>query len=255
MTEVYRKRGRVARWENGWVVRVVEHGEAIEDGAMFTCRPLPHEREDIDATNVERVAAALTMKSIERLIITEGIADHEFADRRWTETTQRIHCALVKDRIRALIDLATFDVDAITYIAEVLARTGDEREAPKHLRLAANVSAALLPSMNVAKSQVAEGIDGKGQPIVETIGANWYRPSYRVRPMRMPMNVRAHATQTQIDRDLPVAVAVLEPPYVLIDDHGAAYPAKLNVTRIEAVDDRITFYPYAAGSFGAEMMF
>ncbi|MEA2489828.1 MAG: hypothetical protein QOH21_1620, partial [Acidobacteriota bacterium] len=32
---MYRKRGRVVRWENGTVVRAIESGLAIEDGEVF----------------------------------------------------------------------------------------------------------------------------------------------------------------------------------------------------------------------------
>lgn len=252
MTEVYRKRGRVVRWENGWLVRVVEHGEAIDDGVTFRCHPLPHKPEEPAGT-----IAAPVLKA-ERIIVTEGFAEHEFGDVRWSEHTRRVHVALVHDRLRALVDLASFDFDEVQRIAGALARAGAERDAPKHLRLAPNVSAALLPHLGniVQLTQVAGGVDGKGQPIVETIGTNWYRPSYRVRPVRVPMNIRATPNVTSIDDDLPRAIAILgASTYVLIEDGPTTYPAKLNVARIDAVADEIVFYPYAAGSFGAEMMF
>ena len=36
---IYRKRGSVARWENGALVRVSESGVAFERGELFECHP------------------------------------------------------------------------------------------------------------------------------------------------------------------------------------------------------------------------
>jgi hypothetical protein len=41
---------------------------------------------------------------------------------------------------------------------------------------------------------------------------------------------------------------------VLIDDGERVWPATVPVTRIQAVGAPMDFYPYGAGSFGAEMM-
>jgi hypothetical protein len=108
------------------------------------------------------------------------------------------------------------------------------------------------------------GIDGKGQHIAEWDAAvrpwpNWYRPSYRTRPVRGPLNVRAVCDVSQVDAELPVAVAVLAPVSglvlnVLIADRGEVYPAAVRITRIDAVGQPERWYPYGAGSFGAEMM-
>ena len=56
------------------------------------------------------------------------------------------------------------------------------------------------------------------------------------------------------------AIALLEPAQgrtlrVLIEDERAAYPSTITVAGIEAVAGERIWYPYAAGSFGAEMMF
>jgi hypothetical protein len=143
-----------------------------------------------------------------------------------------------------------------------------EREAPARLRLAPNVTAALLPSLvglappNVRLVQTAGGVDGYGHPILETVGdpwPNWYRPSYRVRPVRMPLNLRLECAVTAIDRDRPVAVALLAPVgglvlRVLVVDGERVYPATVRITRIDAVAAEREWYPYAGGSFGAELM-
>jgi hypothetical protein len=286
MKEIYRKWGRVTRYENGWLVRVEEAGVAIEEGESFTCEPSKDDEREKDGQremlnvecsmlNVEAMLAAASLNStfniqhstlniapplrIERLIITSGTAAHEFADRRWTDTTQRIHLSIAYAGRRVLIDAADFD--DVAAIADTFARSQTtEREAPKHLRLAPNVSAALLPAIGhlVELRQTPGGIDGKGNPIAEG-EANWYRPSYRVRPMRVPMDIRAIHKYNDIDASLPRAVALLAPVTgpllrVLIEDGDAAYPATIRVEHILAVGEERKWYPYGAGSFGAEMM-
>jgi len=63
---------------------------------------------------------------------------------------------------------------------------------------------------------------------------------------------------TEIESDRPVAVALLAPVSsvlrVLIDDGKRAYPSTVRIARIDAVSNERTWYPYGAGSFGAEMM-
>jgi hypothetical protein len=156
----------------------------------------------------------------------------------------------------------------VATIAEALTRLDEEeRDAPPRLRLAPNVTAALIPSLiglappNVRLIQTAGGIDGRGNAIEEATAnwPNWYRPSYRVRPVRMPLNVRIECDVTEIEDARPIAVALLAPVRglsfrVLIDDGRTAYPATVRVTRIDAVANARTWYPYGGGSFGAEMM-
>ncbi|HEV7766356.1 MAG TPA: hypothetical protein VGQ76_15230 [Thermoanaerobaculia bacterium] len=272
---IYRKRGSVARWENGTLVRVSESGVALERGELFECHPetigdVPHVDESrvLEAARVVQEAAGDV--AIERLILIDGIALHEYRDEgfsSWTEHTQRMHLSLTRGHTRALLDLASFDPAEVSRIAAILARAEDrEREAPPRLRLAPNVTAALLPSLvgiappNVRLVQTAGGVDGYGAPIIEATGPwpNAYRPSYRMRPIRMPLNLRIECDVTEIERDRPVAVALLAPAStvlrVLIDDGERAYPSTVRVTRIDAVSAPTTWYPYAGGSFGAEMM-
>jgi hypothetical protein len=205
--------------------------------------------------------------SVERWIAVEGIAEHEYGDRTWSERTQRLHVALTHKRERALIDQATFDTTHIERIAAALARCEEEREAPPRLRLAENVTAALLPLLldlappNVRVIQTAGGVDGRGEDIVEATKEwpNWYRPSYRIRPLKAPLNLRLECDVTEIDPSRPIAIALLAPVTgltlrLLVEDGGRAYPATVRVTRIDAVANERTWYPYGAGSFGAEMM-
>ena len=271
MKEVYRKRGTSVRWENGTLVRVTESGVAIEEGDLFTCEPerrLSAGRSaDILSARASSIQSLINPPlNIERLVISHGIADHDFNGRTWREETQRLHLSIVRNDIRALVD----SFDDIAPVAEALARCGEERDAPPRLRLAPCVSAALIPSLiglappNLELWQTAGGIDGKGNPIEEVRienepWPNWYRPSYRIRPVRVPHNLRIECDVTEIDRDRPIAVALLAPiegltMRVLIDDGEHAWPATVRVTRIDAVAEHAVWYPYGGGSFGAEMM-
>ena len=274
MAERYTKRGRSVRFENGVLLRASEAGEAIEEGVLFTCRPfdatpLP----EIDATGVEHTADAIRAAAgdaIERLIIAEGVADHQFGEVRWSERHRRIHADLVRGALRASVDILSFDVEHVLTIARALAAVGPERRAPSRVRLAPHVAAALIPLLigvappNVTLVQKAGGRDGKGQQIEERViesppWPNWYRPSYRVRPLRQPLNLSVRCDVTDIDEELPRAVALLAPCdrvtlHVLVEDRGRVYPAKIRIARIHAVARETTFYPYGAGSFGAEMV-
>jgi len=269
MPEIYRKFGRTVRYEHGVFVRVEESGEAIEDGETFSVgptlsRPGPAGEPVLRSDEVRATVDALRGFDFERLVVTEGVATHEFGDRRWTEHTRRIHASIAHPPHRAIIDLGDFDVSGIATIADAMRRCGAERDAPQRIRLAPNVSAALLPSLagvappNVRVTQTAQGVDGKGEPIVDG-GTGWYRPSYRARPVRLPFHLRAECDVTAIDDDLPRAVALLAPVdglvlHVLCIDGDDVFPATVRVTRIDAVGPPVRWYPYGAGSFGSEMM-
>ena len=271
---IYRKRGAVVRYESGVIVRIREAGEAIEEGETFRCAPIAAEPLPMpDAADVERTAGAIRDlgANIERLIVSEGIAEHEYGDKRWRDTSRRIHLSMVKGRMRAIVDLASFDLEAIAHVANTLARS-DEREldAPPRLVLEPAVSASVSPFLigaappNVELWQTGGGTDGCGNVIEERRidsppWPNWYRPSYRVRPVRMPLDLRARCAVTAIERDRPRAVALLAPPSgltlrVLVEDGARAYPSTVRIARIDAVADDAVWYPYGGGSFGAEMM-
>jgi hypothetical protein len=278
MAEVYQKIGRVVRYESGRIVRVSESGEAVEDGAVFTCKPsgaridLP----EIDADAVRLAAMevdAVAGKglSVERCVLTEGVARHVFGAAQWTDKTRRVHVSLAAGRLRALIDRGDFDLSGLGTVARALANARDERAAPQRLRIAASMGAALIPSLigtappNITLMQSAGGVDGKGLAIEEiTLSLppwpNWFRPSYRVRPAKWPLNVAAAPTLPSAENEaLPEAIALLAPVdgltlRVLIVDGKDSYPSTVRVTRIESVGPRQQWYPYGAGSFGAEMV-
>jgi hypothetical protein len=273
MTEVYRKWGRVVRYENGVTISASEAGEAFEKDGVFQARPagnasvspaVLHERAGRPGS--QEFIEAASRATIERLIITAGTAIHETNGRKWTEESRRVHLGLINTPLRALIDLASFDVTIVGTIAEALARAGGERDAPKRIRLAANVSAAILPSLigELAMEQTGGGFDGRGQRIetravTHDAPPNWYRPGYAIRPVRAWLNIRA-LPFGRIDRDAPLAIAMLEPVHgtnvrVLCVDGDDVFPTTIDASHIAAVSDaEAVWYPYAAGSFGVEMM-
>jgi len=88
---------------------------------------------------------------------------------------------------------------------------------------------------------------------------NWYRPSYRTRPVRMPLHLRAVAASDDIDSSAPEAVALLAPVagnvlHVLCVDGDVVFPTTIAVERVLAARPADRWYPYAGGSFGAEML-
>lgn len=275
MIEVYRKRGRVTRYEHGYVIRSVEAGEAVDDGFVFRAYPgaspldpLPASRSEGDEVvrRIESLVAAPLV--IERLIVSEGLAEHECGEIRWTEETKRVHVAIAHGELRVIVDLADFDLQDVRRAIDALARVTDERDAPARVRLAPNVAAALLPSLigtNVVELwQSAAEHDGKGLPVIEqrltsAPWPNWYRPSYRTRPVRMPLHLRAVAPSDNIDRSAPEAVALLAPVAgnvlrVLCVDGNVVFRATIAVERVLAVRPVDRWYPYGGGSFGAEML-
>lgn len=248
---IYRKHGATARWENGTLVRVTECGVAFEEDGVYTCRPEGTTNLAIDPSRVLATVREIEAidANVERLIVSEGIAEHTFEGRTWREQSERVHLSLVRNHTRALLDLGSFDLHDVRVVADAMTRLTGEREAPPRLRFAPNVTAALLPSLiGVAPPNV-----------VLDYTVDWFRPSYRVRPVKAPVNLTLRCDVTTIERDRPVAVAILEPVHglvlrVLIDDGKDAWPATVRVARIDAVGTGAIWYPYGAGSFGAEMM-
>lgn len=255
---IYRKQGSVARWENGTLIRVTESGAAREDGDFFESFPEPVR--DFTPPNIEAPNPAIAF-TYERLILIDGYAEHEYGDRRWSERTRRLHASITYGRLRALVDQAHFDLTHLERVAHALQRAEQaERAAPQSIVLAPSVAAAVLPFLP-GTTQTAGGVDGYGNDIVEATGEwpNFYRPSYRARPVRMPHNLRLDHEVTDIDPGLPRAIALLAPAdglsiKVLTVDGNRVYPTTVHVTNIRAAGREREWYPYGAGSFGAELM-
>jgi len=245
----YRKWGRVVRWENGVVVRVEEAGEAIE-GEVFEARPIETRVEHPDVS----LPAIPTLQNVERLIASEGVAVHECDGVRWTEHTRRLHVALARAPLRATVDLAEFDFDLIRRIdlRDVEPRRFDR------VRLAPHVFASFLPSLigAIAIEQMPAPHDGRGRPVercrIEGDPPNVFRPSYRIPPVAAWLNLRAIPFGA-IDRDAPEAIARLDDGLLVVDG-ARTFRMQLDRIDIRAVGESERWYPYAAGSFGAEAM-
>jgi hypothetical protein len=263
---IYTKRGRSIRWENGVMISITEGGWAREHATQFECAPLDEPSGTL-FSRIEPPAIPDLPRDVrvERAVISWGVAEHRFDERQWTSETRQLHYALTRGRLRVLID-ATWDRAAeIGVIAEALRVSEEgERAAPARLRVAPSVTAALLPVLrglappNVRLRQTGGAIDAYGE-VVQEDGVHFYRPSYRVRPVRAAFDLRLECEVTEIEEDRPVAVALLEPVRgpqlaVLVRDGERVYPCRVRVSRIDAVSDQRVWYPYGAGSFGAEMM-
>jgi hypothetical protein len=264
---IYSKHGRSVRRENGRVITVTESGWAREQARQFECAPLD-ESWDVPFQPVvalPRLPALPDGVSLERAVISWGLAEHRYGDRHWTTETRQLHCSLTRGRLRVLIDSTWERIEEIDAIANALqSAQSSEREAPPRLRLAPNVTAAFLPVLrglvppNVRLRQTGGAIDAYGQPVEEE-GVHFYRPSYRVRPVRADFDLRLECPVEEIDRDRPIAMALLAPVRspelaVLVRDGEQVYPCRVRVNRIDAVSSERVWYPYGAGSFGAELM-
>jgi DNA-dependent RNA polymerase auxiliary subunit epsilon len=175
----------------------------------------------------------------ERLIVSHGTAIHQFNDVEWREETKRLYVSLTHDRIRALVDLNDFDFDLVAHIADRLALATNEREAPKRIRIAPHLAAAILPQLKGVADlwQRAGGRDGKGQLIDEVPASkamNWFRPSYRVRPIRKPFSLFVRCDVTVVDPTLPRAIAVIDGNRLLIDDGRDVYPSRVTIEHVDA---------------------
>jgi hypothetical protein len=211
----------VVRWENGTLVRVEEAGEAREENGVFYAQPIAERvaLPEVDAAWVVETARAIGQA--ERVVIVAGFAIHEYGDVRWQEETRRVHVALMRKPWRVLVD----DFDVAT-VANALARCEGERDfehiiVPPHIQVGAHGVRPL--------EQLPGGRDGYGRPIehhrVEGEPPNFYRPSYRVRPVRRWMNVRAIPSGTM--QAAPKVLALVDGGKALVDDGGRIFVTAL----------------------------
>jgi hypothetical protein len=158
-----------------------------------------------------------------------------------------------------LIDQADFDFD--DEILGLFARIEGRREPPPRLTLAPRVAAAMLPSL-IGRIELAQRAgatpDGKGQPVESCpVGAgeppNWYRPSYRVRPVRAWFNLLA-LPFGRLDDAAPRAVARLGGGDVLCAGAGSVFVSSLPAGRILAAGGAEEWFPFGAGAWGCDML-
>ncbi len=238
---IYRKWGRVVRWENGTIVRVEEAGEAREENGMFVAQPIAHRvipsAGEGSPAHVVALAEGILRcaqddTKIERVIVSFGVALHECDSVGWHEETQRLHVALTRRPWRVLVD----DVDLVQRVAGALARCEGEKDfehvlVPPHLKIDADCE----------REQQPGGLDGYGRPIerrrVEGEPPNFYRPSYRTRPVRRWMNVRAQPFGT-VDVSAPKAIALVDGGKVLVEHDGRVFVTQLRVGRVIAAGER-----------------
>lgn len=223
---IYRKWGRVVRWENGTLVRVEEAGEAREENGVFFAQPIAKREAlpEVDAAWV--IDTARAVGEAERVIVTHGVALHEYAGVRWHDETRRVHVALTRKPWRVLVD----DVD-VAPVAAALARCEGEKDF-EHLLVPAHIDI----EVNCEKEQMPGGLDGYGRAIerrrVEGEPPNFYRPSYRVRPIRRWMNVRAMPFGTM--QPAPRVIALVDGGKALVEHGGRVFVTRLRVDNVIA---------------------
>ena len=270
MSDRYRKWGRSVRREGGRMVNVDEAGEAFDSSGVFQARPIDETRDlaapdpkGLEAASQEIESIVQSPLILERLFISEANVAHECNGIVWRENLRRVHVAIARPPIRAFVDLAEFRFEVVQRVAAAMMRVGGERPAPKRVRVAENVGAALLPILTVEKSQMAGQHDGMGLPVaarrVEGDPPNWFRPSYRIRPRRAWFHLHAEPAGS-IDEDLPEAIALLAPVdsdriAVLCMDGDRVFPTVVPLRKVLAAQPGVTWYPYGAGAFGAALMF
>ena len=267
----YRKRGSIARYENGALVLAREEGEARVESERFRCAPIDAEPlPQVDPAGVHDVVrrvedAVRAPLSIERLIVIDGMAEHQTVSRTWSDVSRRVHLSIAHGARRVLVDEGSFDF-VLDDVVEALPRIGSERPCPPRIRVAPRVMAALTPSLltavppNLEIEQVAGGHDGVGNPVLRSVAPDWpnvYRPSYRVRPRRAPMNVAVRCAVTEVEKGLPRAVALLAPVHgltmrILCVDGAAVFPATARAVRIDAVASPARWFPFDGGVWAGE---
>jgi hypothetical protein len=185
---------------------------------------------------------------------------------RWRETSARVYVSINNGRLRTKLDLGgnsldDVPLDDIRVAGRALANVTGKREQPERCVIAPHVSAHLLPAMGLKLIQTARGRDGKGADVEEMIldqppFQNWFRPSYRVRPVRMPFHIRVEDFGT-IPANVPRVVALLrigETVDVLCDDGHSAFETTIRIDQVKAVGPAVAWYPHLAGAFGHELL-
>jgi hypothetical protein len=209
--EIYRKHGRSLRLERAAseraLVAVVESGEAERrEDLLFSCRTLPAQipLPEIDETPIIAAEGAIVALleeplSLERLIITSGVALHERQSeagaRTWNAASFRIHASIVNRSagFRILWEEAQAGVSGFGELARAtsaLASIQRPAEKPRLVQLSRPVAAPLWPALllmlgsqrkqqepahegqerpaGLRLGQSAEGgygLDGNGEPI------------------------------------------------------------------------------------------
>ena len=239
---IYRKWGRTVRWENGTLVRVEEAGEAREEDGVFVAQPIAERvpLPEVDAAWVIDTARAIG--EAERVIVSAGVSLHQYGDTRWQDEIRRVHVAFIRKPWRVLVDDAN-----VASVAQALARCEGEKDfehvlLPPHLVECGGHATALVAAQRrhgrrtPQFEQMPGGLDGYGNPIERRRVAgeppNFYRPSYRVRPVRRWMNVRA--IPFGIMRDAPKVLALVDGGKALVDDGGRIFVTRLRLDRVTA---------------------
>ena len=289
MTERYEKRGSAIRLEmsrgDAVIVTVNEQGVAENDGGSFASRSLapPEDPEQSVSLEIESLARTLAQSPrIERASVSSGISTHRVVDergeRQWKTRDALAHISLrtpFGPPIEATIDGAHF-LDWFHEIDVLLSRARRLRAATRAAALhfvldplaAAQLWAHVARSPHVESSlqQCARTIherDGAGDEIDEGPGSagrrrNVFRPSYRYRPLRVPLNLKRLPFGTAVESD--VRIVSFESlsgdssirGHAFVVDRGLLSFAEVHLdpAAIDFVGDTQLWFPIDAGVWG-----
>jgi hypothetical protein len=305
--ERYVKRGESLRYEwsgrgSGWI-HTREAGESLLEDGRFYCHPVDSPPEPtLQEGPIRRLLEQLQEivrhpLTIDRIVIGAGRATHWWSDgeaeRSWGDRGARLHLALLHAAAgwRHTLDAGAGEIEAIDL--EPLRRAAAAAAlplrpiAPPQLRLSPPVAARLVPllmkeasagtfSRRLRFTQRAvspEERDGRGAEIVEgPVSAlqppNVWRPSYRFRPVAVPLNLRLEAPGDLVS-GLPEALLVIEPleeregtitGSLLVRDEEVSGEVQLKLSirnvleTIVAAAHDASWFPAGSGCWGAPAM-
>ncbi len=245
--------------------------------------------------------------SLERATILEGSADHWWTEgdteRSWRENNARLHATLLnadrKTRISTNLGAAHLNQIDLTLLTPAIAALADMRSAsipasPMNLTLenavTAELWAALLeailrqPDSKYATLEMRQQLcpqstrDGRGEeircvPLTNANGPlgipNFFRPSYRVPPMRAAFHLDAVGIPTASAPSECSAVATLFPfandgrrlsVTLLCSNPSGTFRGVVSMTpaewaeRLRAAGEDSFWFPVDAGSYGRRLM-
>ena len=261
MTGVYRKWGRVIRFENGTTIRVDEAGEATETKRGVSPAPtvgpncVGRARRRSPAGEVRPSAQPVRSRMSPRRSIACNDRTPHHQLRRCPTRGERLHGRrnrnVYTSRSSTRAPCADRSGVVLTWpsSARLLTRWHVQATSERH-RCASGLRQMSPPrccrrssaSWRWSRGAAAfrrQGPKNRNAPVTFDPPPNWYRPGYAVRPVRAWLNIRALPFGS-IDGSAPLAVALLAPVEgtilrVLCIDGRRCLPAMLDANRIAAV--------------------
>ncbi|HVT04909.1 MAG TPA: hypothetical protein VHL58_16210 [Thermoanaerobaculia bacterium] len=287
------------------ILRLDEHGLALTSGSSFESQSLDGDPSKVDCSMTLPIIEALDdpdlRSCIERFTLTRGAALHrlqvEDGDRYWPTTHERLHISLVHHGHRVELNLSCEDHSEISSLIRHTARA---LTAAKPLGTGRIATASLMPAvaaqfwrvlvfspaaavlsqhaLRLQQKPRQEGeLDGNGaavkvMDVVENPSWNVYRPSYRNRAVRLPLNVSVTIVGGEREAEEISFLAMTRGPELTLSGNleatalcsdlstGDFFVASMRISpadfcaRIIAISDRLVWFPEMAGVFGSDTL-